>query len=82
MLFFFGLISVAIPIVWLIAEFHARPGMRVFLGLLSFAVVAPWIYCVAGALQVFNYNAWYGSATSNLINSSLDAFEDGQQDRV
>jgi hypothetical protein len=80
--YFVVALSIAIPIGWMAAEFRTRPPIRILLGLLSIAVAVSWTYCLESTLGRLNYNAWYGAATHDLIDSSLKEVENGQLDRV
>ncbi len=45
-------------------------------------VMATCIWALSSVLTRFNYNAWYGGATGDLISTSLQQIEDGHLDRV
>ena len=74
-------VVIGLPVAWLVAEFRWKRPVRVTLGVLavlcSFGVAA-----IIGMLFELNYNAWYGSATKDLINTTVEQVEDGQLDRV
>lgn len=78
---FLILIVIGLPIVWFSSEFSERRGLRIALGigaiLSSFAVAT-----LAGLLEQFKYNAWYGGATKDLIDTTINEIEDGNIDRV
>lgn len=80
-LFLTLVIVVLIPIAWLVSEFFSSLGLRITLGLLailcSFGVAS-----VIGMLSELNYNAWYGAATKDLIDTTVAEIEDGELDRV
>jgi hypothetical protein len=76
------LLVIAVPIIWLVSEFHGGRGLRIGLGILSIGVVTVVTSGVNDVLTRFNYNAWYGSATGELISSSIKQIEDGRTDRV
>jgi hypothetical protein len=75
------LIVVAAPIAWFASEFQERRWLRLTLGtaaiLMSFGVA--WL---AGSLERFNSNAWYGSASKQLIDATVTGLEAGNKDRV
>lgn len=75
-------IIVALPIAWLASEFRGSRTLRITLGILSMGVMATCIWALSTLLIRFNYNAWYGGATGDLIRTSLLQIEDGQLDRV
>jgi len=69
------------PIAWLASEFQRRRWLRIVLGcaaiLLSFGVA--WI---VGSLERLNSNAWYGAATKDLVQNTIEQLEAGNTDRV
>jgi hypothetical protein len=75
-------IIIALPIAWLASEFRENRGLRITLGVLAIGVTATCIWALSGLLIRFNYNAWYGDATGDLIRTSLLQVEDGHLDRV
>jgi hypothetical protein len=75
-------IIIAMPIAWLVSEFQERRWLRITLGVLAIGVMAICSWALTGILITFNYNAWYGGATHNLIRTSLLQIEDGHLDRV
>jgi hypothetical protein len=75
------LIIVGLPVAWLISEFKARAGVRFLLGVL--AILSSFsVAFLAGQVNRFNYNAWYGHATKSLIDTSVEEFEQGRGDSV
>lgn len=75
-------IIVALPIAWLVSEFRGARVLRISLGILAVVVVSTCVGALSSVLLRFNYNAWYGSATEDLIRTSLKQVEDGHLDRV
>ena len=75
-------IIVALPTAWLASEFRGSRRLRITLGILAIGVVATCIWALSSVLTRFNYNAWYGGATGNLIGTSLQQIEDGHLERV
>src|SRR4051794_20313355 len=75
------ILVVVLPFAWLTSEFQHRRWLRVILGtsaiLLSFGVA----YLV-GSLARLNYNAWYGGATKELIDTTIGELEAGNTDLV
>jgi hypothetical protein len=67
---------IALPVAWLASEFQQRRALRIALGtcclVLSFGVAG-----LAGSLQMFNANAWFGSATKELIDTTVTELEAG-----
>jgi hypothetical protein len=72
---------VALPIGWLVAEFTAPRWARVALGIAAICMCFGVAY-VGSSLSRLNYNAWYGGATSDLIDASVEQLEAGNVDHV
>jgi hypothetical protein len=75
-------IIVALPIAWLVSEFRGGRPLRICLGILAIGLMATCIWALSSVLTRFNYNAWYGGATGDLISTSLQQIEDGHLDRL
>jgi hypothetical protein len=75
------LIVVALPIAWLASEFGRRRPIRIALGVAAIASTMGVAYIV-GDLSRWNYNAWYGGASKELIDTTVTQIEDGNIDRV
>ena len=75
-------IIIALPIAWLASEFRENRTLRITLGVLAIGVTATCIWALSSVLTRFNYNAWYGGATGDLIKTSLHQIDDGHLDRV
>src|SRR5262249_50064617 len=75
------LLVVVTPIAWFVSEFQDRRGLRLFFGvaaiLLSFGVAF-----LAGSLERFNSNAWFGNATKKLIDATVRELEIGNKEQV
>ncbi len=71
----------ALPMAWLASEFGKRRALRIGLGLAAIGSTMGVAYLV-GHFYRFNYNAWYGVATSDLINTTVGQIEDGNVDHV
>jgi hypothetical protein len=69
------------PIAWFASEYQDRRWLRLVLGsaaiLLGFGVAF-----VVGSLERFNSNAWFGSATKELIDVTVHELEAGDKERV
>lgn len=76
-----AIIIIGLPIAWLVSEFRGGRVLRIALGLLAIGVVAT-CWALSTIVSRFNYNAWYGGATGDLISTSLHEIEDGNLDRV
>lgn len=74
-------VVVGLPIAWLRSEYSDRRGLRITLGGLAIAssVGVAMLFSMLGR---FNYNAWYGGATKQLVDTTIVEIEDGNIDRV
>lgn len=70
-----------LPVAWLYSEFQSRIWLRILLGVLSLAASYGVFYIAAG-FERWNYNAWYGEATHNLVTAEIEAIEAGRPDVV
>jgi hypothetical protein len=75
------LLVIAIPIGWFIAEFRANRPIRITLGVLAI-MCCYGVAAMVGSLSMLSYNAWFGSATKDLINTTVEQVADGELDRV
>src|SRR5207302_2707390 len=57
-------------------------SLRITLGILTIAICTFCVSALTTLLTGFNYNAWYGGATKDLIETSLTQIEDGHLERV
>jgi hypothetical protein len=73
---------VGLPILWLVSEFRWGRPARIILGVLAMVVTTVCLSALYSIFTNFGYNSWYGSATKDLIQSSLIQIEDGHLDRV
>ena len=67
---------------WLYAEFVCKPLPRILLGLLSIVTISFLAAGVVGAITLFNDNAYFGGATTDLIKTSLEGIDAGRQESV
>lgn len=74
-------VVVCVPVGWLFAEFRGSRAVRIVLGLLII-LCGLGVVVIFSALTQFEYNAWYGSATKSLIDTTVRQIEDGKLDRV
>jgi hypothetical protein len=74
-------IVIVLPIAWFASEFSGHRRLRLALGvgaiLASFGVA--WI---AGSLEMFNANAWFGFSTKGLIDTTVSELERGNSRQV
>jgi hypothetical protein len=75
------LIVVALPVAWLAAEFGNRRPLRIALGVGAIASAMGVAYIV-GHLSQFTYNASYGGASKDLVQTTVAQIEDGNIDRA
>lgn len=75
-------VMIILPIAWLVAEFRGRIELRVIFGLLTIGVLTSFSWALSDVINHFDYNAWYGVATHELLSTSLNQVEDGHLDRV
>jgi hypothetical protein len=74
-------LTVALPIAWFISEFQPRTWLRLVLGCAAIGMS----YLVAtgvGLLQQLDYNAWYGDASRQLIDTTVVKLESGKMPEV
>ena len=81
----FGLLLflfVVVPSAWIISEFYNRRWLRILLGVMTLIIYVFGFSYAYGVTIRFQYNNDYGSATKNLIKTSIQQIEDGNLDRV
>ena len=75
------LIVITLPIAWFSSEFSPKRWLRLTLGigalLSSFGVAY-----LAGSLEMFSANAWFGSATKALVDTTVTELERGNTQQV
>lgn len=64
------LIVIALPVVWLASEFGDRRALRITLGIAAI-VSAMGVAYLVGHLSRWNYNAWYGGASKDLVDTTV-----------
>jgi hypothetical protein len=75
------LLVIAAPIAWFASEFQGRRWLRIALGAASLFMCFGVAF-LAGKLEMFNANAWFGFATKDLIDATIDELEAGNEERV
>lgn len=75
------LLVIAAPIAWFASEFQDRRWLRIALGTTALFMCFGVAF-LAGKLEMFNANAWFGSATKDLIDATIEELEAGNEDRV
>jgi hypothetical protein len=73
---------VGLPLAWVIAEVKAGPTLRIGFGVIALGVMIVCAVSLTRMVTRFNYNAWFGGATQDLIKTSIAEIEDGRLDRV
>ena len=71
------IVTVGLPVAWLVAEFAARPGLRRALGITTIL----WSFGVAslvGLLQNFNANIYFTGASKDLLSASVVQLKAGK----
>ena len=74
-------LAVALPILWLISEFGSSRPLRILLGVLAL-LMSFGVAFVVGSLKRLNYNAWYGTASKKLIDSTVIEIESGSIEQL
>ncbi len=75
------ILALIFPLVWLLAEFKYGRSVRIVLGLGSLVSCLAIAYVVGGMTRL-NYNAWYGAATHDLLERSVDELRAGRSEHV
>jgi hypothetical protein len=73
--------AIAAPVAWFASEFQHRRWLRIAAGAAALSMCFGVAF-LAGTLQMFNANAWFGSATKDLIDATIEELEAGRQERV
>ena len=76
------ILVLALPIAWFVSEFKSQKrSIRCSLGILSILCCfgVAWL---AAQLVRLNYNAWYGFASKELIDTTISQIEAGRTDVV
>lgn len=75
------LLVLAMPVCWFVSEFVGEKPIRIALGVLAI-LCSFGVATIVGKLSELNYNAWYGSASKQLIDTTVHQIEDGNLSRV
>ena len=70
---------IVVPVGWLVSEFQPRIWLRISLGVaaISMSYFVAWL---AGSLTMINYNTWYGTASTDLIETVIANVEAGNDE--
>lgn len=74
-------LTVALPIAWITAEFQSNRWIRITFGCAAIAMSFLVAFGV-GSLEHFNANAWYGRASKDLIDTTIEELEGGETERL
>ena len=72
---------VAVPLVWVISEFQSRIWLRIALGFAAIGM-SYFVAFVVGSLTRLNYNAHYGTASAELIQTVIVNLEGGNEENL
>lgn len=79
---FLIVIIIALPVAWMVSEFRCNRSLRITSGVLALGGVTVSVWALSTVTTRFNYNAWYGHATGELIGTSIHEIENGHFDHV
>ena len=74
-------LTIGLPIAWLVSEFQSRRWLRIALGSGVLAMCFGVAF-IAGSLDRFNSNAWYGHASLTLVETTVKQLETGKSTDV
>jgi hypothetical protein len=72
---------ISMPCFWLASEFRERRWVRIGLGVASLTM-SFGVAFLAGYLERFQSNSWFGTVTKELVDSTIRELEAGNEDRV
>jgi len=75
------ILVVATPMAWAASEFQDRRWLRLTLGSLAISFCFGVAFLV-GSLDRLNSNAWFGSASRQLVDTTVSELEAGRQQHV
>jgi hypothetical protein len=81
MLPLFLVLTVALPLIWLVLEFQEKRWLRIAVGCAAIAM-SYFVAVGVGTLQQLNYNAWYGDASQKLIRGTLTELKNDNSQAV
>ncbi|MGE0609075.1 MAG: hypothetical protein AB7O62_18420 [Pirellulales bacterium] len=74
-------LSVRLPLAWLGSEFQSRRWLRVLLGTLS-RTMCVFLASAFSLLERLSYNAWYGTASAELIDTTIGEIDGGRTEQL
>ena len=78
----FLLVVVGVVVGWFASEFQGRRWHRLLLGCCAVVLVGGGAGLAATIAERFNGNAWYGTASGDLIDATVAGLEEGRADEV
>ena len=76
-----SIVVIVLPIAWIVSEFRCERGVRLTLGCLAI-LCSFGVAFIAGSLEQFNSNAWFGRASNQLVDVTVSELEAGHTDQV
>jgi hypothetical protein len=73
---------IVLPIAWLVSEFFDNRTIRIILGLVAMGGTTLSVGAVYALFTIIDYNVYYGSTTGDLVSTSVEQIDKGNQDRV
>jgi glucan phosphoethanolaminetransferase (alkaline phosphatase superfamily) len=67
---------ILLPLCWLLSEFQDRQWLRILVGVAALSM-SYFVAYIVGALTELNYNANYGAASAELIQTVIGSIESG-----
>lgn len=76
------LVGPVLAVAWFISEFKGSTRLRLTLGILAI-ITLTIVGCLATLIiNQLNYNAWYGFATKELVDQTIEGIESNRTDIV
>jgi hypothetical protein len=75
------ILVIALPLAWFVSEFTGPTWVRTLLGIAAIAS-SFGVAFIFGSLQQWNYNIWYGEATSKLVDETSNQLKAGNTEAV
>jgi len=79
---FFLFLVVGVVVAWFASEFQGRRWLRLLLGCCALVLVGGVAGLAATLVERCNGNAWYGTASGDLIDATVAGLEKGRADEV
>lgn len=75
------LLAIGLPICWVWSEYQERRWLRLLFGALSLIMCA-LIAVAVGSMDRLNSNAWYGTASAKLLETTIVEIEAGRTETL